>query len=305
MIKVSQKRYADRARRGASAPAAAASKVAWPASGQLWLVLMLLCPQSALFIAFAWDWVDLSAYLEFHLGLCGAAVAFGSWRAVASSAPDPDERIAFVLQVGAWTTLAGPFGTFIASGLLVRRANASGQPDGTSGHYPALSRLELLHRSLLDRRLRLDHAHSVRPLLDVIIDGTQNEKFDALSLIAKRYVPATAPTLKRALKDKDGSVRVLAATVMARQHNACTRRIGEAQEVARAAPDAPGGWRELGRAHLDYAGSGLLEVSRAETEFGYARAHLARAERLGHATALAAARDVLDAGEPREAPHAP
>ncbi len=89
-----------------------------------------------------------------------------------------------------------------------------------------LTRLELLHGSLLDRRLRLGHAHAIRPLLDVMIEGTQVEKLDALSLISKRYAPALAPALRRALEDKDGSVRVLAATVMAQQHNAFTKRIG-------------------------------------------------------------------------------
>ena len=119
-----------------------------------------------------------------------------------------------------------------------------------------------------------------REVMDVILDGTQMEKFDALSLISKRYAPAVAPALKRVLEDKDGSVRVLAATVMARQHNGYTRRIGERQAIARATPDDPNGWSALARAHLDYVGSGLLEESRAETERAQARIHLDRSERL-------------------------
>jgi hypothetical protein len=191
-----------------------------------------------------------------------------------------------IAQLVGWTTLAGPFGAFIAVALLVPRA-AEAQPDATSAPNATLSRLELLHCSLLDRRLRLNQAHSIRPLLDVIFDGTQSEKFDALSLMSKRFVPALAPALKQALEDTDGSVRVLAATVTARQHNACTRRIGEAQAMARGAADNPGGWRELGQAHLDYARSGLLEASRADTELGHARTHLARAEQLGRGDARA------------------
>jgi hypothetical protein len=133
---------------------------------------------------------------------------------------------------------------------------------------------------LLDRRVHLDQVHPVRPLMDVILDGTQTEKFDVLSLISKRFVPAAAPVLKCALEDSDAPVRVLAATVMAEQHNACTKRIGDCQTIARAAPDAPDGWRALGKAHLDYATSGLLEGSRAEIELDHARTHLAHAERL-------------------------
>lgn len=289
---------------------AAASKGAAPAAGRLWLVLVLFCLQSELFLGFATDRLDLATYLELHLGLCAATAVFGTWWTSSSSAPNPADGVVMVLQLAAWTTLAGPFGTLIAAGLLVPRTAAPEQADDTGRSRATLSRLELLHHALLDRRLHLDQVHPVRPLMDVIIDGTQSEKFDALSLISKRYVPAAAPALKCALEDKDASVRVLAATVMAQQHNACTKRIGDCQVIARAAPDTPSGWRKFGKAHLDYAMSGLLEGSRAETELGHARTHLARAERLESVGRLAdlseqptAAEDVLVYHEQRALPH--
>jgi hypothetical protein len=243
------------------------------------LVLLLLCAQAALFLAFTLGRLELPSYLACHLGLCAVAAIVGGRWAMAQSAPNPSDRIAMVAQLVGWTTLAGPFGTVIASGLLIPRAAA--RPDVSSEPNATLNRLELLHGSLLDRRMRLDRAHATRPLLDVVIEGAQSEKFDALSLMAKRFVPALAPALKQALEDKDGTVRVLAATVMARQHNACTKRIGDAQAMTRAAPDRPDGWRELGQAHLDYARSGLLEASRADTELGHAQTHLTRAAQLG------------------------
>jgi predicted Zn-dependent protease len=82
------------------------------------------------------------------------------------------------------------------------------------------------------------------------------------------------------LEDRDGSVRVLAATVMARQHNAYTKRIGALQAFAKTSPERPDHWGELGRARLDYAGSGLLEASRADAEATRARADLIRAKQL-------------------------
>jgi hypothetical protein len=264
-----------------------ASAGASPVRGWLWLILLLFFLECALFIAFAADGMGPPAYLQCHLGLCAATAALGGWWAAASAASDRADRIAMVVQLVAWTALAGPFGAFIAAGLLMPRAavanaDAAGQPDVAARFNAApLSRLELLHRSLLDRRLRLDGAHVIRPLLDVVIDGAQIEKFDALGLISKRYVPAAAPALKRALEDKDGSVRVLAATVMAQQHNAYTKRIGSCQAIASAAPHSASGWSDLGQAHLNYANSGLLEASRAETELSHARTHLARAQRLG------------------------
>jgi hypothetical protein len=148
-----------------------------------------------------------------------------------------------------------------------------------------MTRLALLHSALLDRRLRIGDAHSIRSLFDVMIDGTQLEKLDALSLISKHYAPALAPALKRALEDGDSSVRVLAATVMAQQHNAYTKRIGVLQASAKAAPGHSDGWSELGQACLDYAESGLLEASRAATEANQGRAYLAHS-RMAHTELL-------------------
>jgi hypothetical protein len=255
----------------------------FPLTVPLLLVAVLLCLESMLFLAFATARITMFSYLSVHAGLCAAALALGGlWAGRRHShGREAADRTAMVLQLVAWTGLAGPFGALTAVGLLVpQNVGATGQArDGARGQAE-MSRLELLHGSLLDRRLRLETAHSIRSLMDVIIDGTQFEKLDALSLISKSFVPALAPPLKRALEDKDAAVRVLAATVMAQQHNIHMRLIGELRAGAEAAPESPALWRELGQAHRDYAGSGLLEASRAEAELSQADAHLVRAERL-------------------------
>ena len=200
----------------------------------------------------------------------------GGWRAHPRAAGGCRQRAVQQFQSVRPGQLAGPFGTVVAAALLVpRKAGASDAEVAAS--RPGLTRLELLHGSLLDSRMRLERAHAIRPLLDVIIEGTQLEKFDALSLISKRYDPALAPALRRALEDKDASVRVLAATVLAQQNNAHTKRIGALQAVAKADAGTSSDWSELGQAHFDYAVSGLLETSRAEIEVSHALDYLARA----------------------------
>ena len=231
------------------------------------LLLGSLCLQSALFLAFAADHLDMGLYISFHLGVCAITAMFGGWCFRAPSAAEGvNEKTAMVLQVVAWAILAGPFGTLIAIALLVPRSAGATHIAATTGQHSELTRLELLHGSLLDRRLQVERAHAIRPLLDVIIDGTQIEKFDALSVISKRYAPALAPALRAALRDRDGSVRVLASTVMAQQHDAFTKRIGVLQAIAREAPELQIVRKSLGQAHLDYSESGLLETSRAEAE---------------------------------------
>jgi hypothetical protein len=256
------------------------------------LVLCLLCTQSALLVAFATGSLGLGAFASIHLAMCVAAGTFGRWW-LASPPGNADDDTAMVLQLAVWTTLAGPLGTVVAAALLVPRsaeANLLEASSAADAARPELSRVELLHFSLLDSRLRLEHAHTVRPLLDIILEGTQPEKFDALSLISKRYDAALAAVLRRALEDKDGSVRVLAATVMAQQHNAFTKAIGALQSAARAAPETPGHWSDLAQAHFDYAASGLLEPSRVEAETGQAFDHLTRAANLDPGNAVIRAR---------------
>jgi hypothetical protein len=65
---------------------------------------------------------------------------------------------------------------------------------------------------------------------------------------------------------------------LAKQHDGHTNRIGALQAQAQAASACSEDWRELGQARLDYAGSGLLETSRADIELRHARADFARAE---------------------------
>jgi hypothetical protein len=200
-----------------------------------------------------------------------------------------------VMQLAAWTVLLGPFGALIGMTLLLprgdvrsdARAGATSQgvitPETEDDAAPG--RLEALHNTLLDGRLRLGGAGGVRPLLDIVIEGTTAEKLDALGLIARRYVPALAPALKRGIQDADASVRVLAATVMAQLHNSHTRRIGTLQDAAQSG-STPAAWRALGEARLAYATSGLLESDRARREAKEGRACLERADALEPADAL-------------------
>lgn len=240
-------------------------------------VLGLAFLQSALLLSFALEALDFPTYLACHIALCSVAAASGSWWALTSVTTEcRADRFATIFQLVAWTALAGPFGTLTAAALFVPHGSGA-VPELAQARRPRFSPRELLHIKLLDHRLRLQDAHVVRPLLDVIIEGNRLEKLDALSLISRHYTPALATPLKRALQDKDNSVRVLAATVMARQNDVYTRRIGGLQSKARADSANPQCWRDLGQARIDYADSGLLEASRAKTEVSQADADFARA----------------------------
>ena len=228
--------------------------------------------QAALLAGFLDGSVGAVDFAAIHLAICGLVAGFGCLVR--------RDEAAFVFQLAAWTCLGGAFGSAMAAALLVPQRRAADEPpdgDEPAGDQAGKSRLELLHGALLDGRLRIAGAHATRPLLDVILEGGQVEKFDALSLISKHYEPALAPALRRALEDRDGSVRVLAATVIAKLNNGHTQRIGALQAATAHGADQAAGWRDLGQAHLAYAASGLLDASRAAAEAAQAARRLARA----------------------------
>ena len=104
-------------------------------------------------------------------------------------------------------------------------------PDEDIMDRSAIERAERVHVALLDRRVRLDGASHIRPLMDVIAEGSRSEKLEALRVVYRRYEAGLSTVLKRALQDSDTSVRVLAATVIAKlqrhvqpQHRRIARR---------------------------------------------------------------------------------
>lgn len=253
-----------------------AGSVAW-----LWLGLPLLAGQALLLSGFAAGTMPTEAYLLRHLGLCLAAAGLAAVWAVPAPPGRRRDRAAASAQLLLWTLLAGPFGTLAALALLTLSVPPPAMGPSEVADEPAtpLDRLERLYDAVLDGRLRRPGAHRIRPLADVIAAGRQCDKFDALNVISRRYSPQAAPLLRRALADPDGAVRVLAATIIAQQHDAHTQRIGALQAQAGVASAGFDEWAALAQARLAYAASGLLEPARAEAERDAARADMLRAER--------------------------
>ena len=238
-------------------------------------LLILLCLETTLFLALVGKTVGAGTFMWAHLGICAASAVLG-WASLGLTRNR--DLLGTVLLAATWTIVAGPFGPVMAAALLLPQRRRDLNPEANVG--PALTFREKLHGSLLDRRLHLEQAHRVPALADVFIDGSQAEKFCALRLISRRYDPAMAPALSRALADHDGSVRVLAATVMAQQQNRFTKRIGALQSAAEARPETVRQWADLGSAHFDYARSNLLERPRVLSELRDALACLIRAAQL-------------------------
>lgn len=246
-------------------------------------VVALLAWQIGLLFALLGGAIDLGGYAGIHIFGC---VVLATWLVWRLNSPAIDDRYSVALQIVAWTAVAGPFGAFVAAALsfpsttIRSRILHDGGIDSLTTDCSAIERVERMHVGLLDRRIRLDGASRIRPLIDVIVEGTQSEKLEALAVVYRKYEARLSAVLKRAMRDRDTSVRVLAANVTAKLHATYGRTIGDCETAAAAKPGLAQSWRNLAEARLGYAESGLLEASRARAQIEFAATDLTRAVEL-------------------------
>jgi hypothetical protein len=262
----------------------------------VWLlvfVVALLGWQIALSLALLGGIIELGACAVIHFFGCLVLAACLGLRL---NSPAIDNRYSAALQIVAWSALAGPFGAFVAAALALPSAPMRSKilrdsdVDSLTTDCSAMERVERMHITLLDRRVRLEGACRIRPLMDVIAEGSQSEKLEALGVIYRKYEARLSAVLKRALRDPDTSVRVLAATVTAKLHATYSRKIGDCQTAAAAKPRLAQNWRNVAEARLAYAESGLLEAPRARAQIEFAVGDLSRAAELDPADRALASR---------------
>jgi len=251
-----------------------------PKSQLLGFVVVLLGWQITLLMALINGFVGLGGYAVIHLTGCLALIAWLIWR---RSAGEVVSHYTTFLQIVVWSAVAGPFGAFVAFALAFRVAGTATpfvidpEAETSPGDGPELEQVDV-HLALRDRRIRLEGAHRVSPMMDVLAEGSNSEKLAALGVIYRRYDARLGAVLKRALQDSDTSIRVLAATVTAKLNSTFSRKIGDCQAATSAAPDLAESWRNVAAARLAYAESGLLQASRARQEVEAALADFARAK---------------------------
>lgn len=155
------------------------------------------------------------------------------------------------------TFVAGPFGSFCSLALLWPSHRLL-PIAGPAGDDPRHHHYETVMADLLAHRLQI-RTLSPRPLIDIFLVGSDDQQLTALGRMLKRFEPAMAATLRLALQSTEPSVRVLAATVIAKLHLDFSERIAALQVTAEMAT-APGeAWNELAAACWAYAKSGLLD----------------------------------------------
>jgi hypothetical protein len=259
----------------------------------LGFVVVMLGWQIALLLALLGGVIELGAYAGIHIVGC---LVLAAWLVCRLNGAVVDERNSAALQIVAWSAFAGPFGAFVATALAFATAviPSSIHPDGgiddLTTDRSEIERVERVHIALLDRRVRLEGASRIRPLMDVIAEGSRSEKIEALRVVYWKYEAGLSTVLSRALRDPDTSVRVLAASVIAKLNATYSCNIGDRQIEAAANPKVAHNWQTLAEARLAYAQSGLLDSSRARAQIEFAIGDLSRAAECDPADRASASR---------------
>ncbi|MBU6371095.1 MAG: hypothetical protein KJS97_00080 [Alphaproteobacteria bacterium] len=180
-----------------------------------------------------------------------------------------DERTrGLASQLAIWMAIAGALGAAIWVAVVAAEA-VRGEPrplfsaaiDAEIDDDP-VEALAAIAGSIQDGRVRLDGASTVQPLCDVLADASTASQLRALAALAQNYHAGMAHALSLALSRGQSSVRVLAATALAKLSQSYGARVD-----ARAAhpPATTAQWVALGQSRLDFALSGLLNDDRRST----------------------------------------
>jgi polysaccharide biosynthesis protein PelE len=106
---------------------------------------------------------------------------------------------------------------------------------------------------------------TLEPFADLMAHGSVEQKQAAIALIMSEFKPALAPALHRALNDADASVRVQAATAMARIESRFLDLALDLEARVASEPDNLQDAFALARHYDDYAITGLLDANRTLT----------------------------------------
>ncbi len=104
--------------------------------------------------------------------------------------------------------------------------------------------------------------YSVIPFQDVMVIGSESQKREAISRMTSRFHPSFAPAFHRALSDSSNSIRVQAATAVARIENQFLERLMRIADVARRYPRDPNVKLALAEHYDNYAFTGILDDER-------------------------------------------
>lgn len=163
------------------------------------------------------------------------------------------------------SAIAGIFGAvgalfgFIASAVFRTRAHHFDAWYDTIFPRDTLSESQTIYDGIVEGLDENPSTYNVMPFLDVMRLGSERQKRHALAKMTSRFNPRFAPAFRAALSDTNNTIRVQAATAIAKIEREYTRKL-ERIELARMKESTnPMLTMALARFYDDYAFTGVLD----------------------------------------------
>ena len=164
------------------------------------------------------------------------------------------------------TTVAGPLGAFISIISMLVYLFIIGQREFIQIKFKKLhpDRYLTISEKIFNRVMWDKPVEDIKtePFEDILLYGIIKEKQNALIKIKKYFNPEFARFLLIAVNDKDNSIRVQAAAIIASIESDITSRIHELEEKINNGTTSKQSFLSFLKLYLDYAESGILDLDK-------------------------------------------
>lgn len=213
--------------------------------------------------------IGLQVWPVVPLVIHGVLVFFTSILAYGQYKKGLDARHIGLLAIVSATT--GVFGTigalvgFVVSGIFAGRSKHF--KDWYESIFPSdtLSQSQEIYDRIVEGFDENPRSYSVGSFVDVMQLGSENQKRRALAKMTSRFHPRFAAAFKAALRDHSNTIRVQAATAIAKIEKEFTYKLERIEAARKKQPNNALLMLALAKFYDDYAFTGVLDIEREKS----------------------------------------
>ncbi|MFM9889847.1 MAG: tetratricopeptide repeat protein [Rickettsiales bacterium] len=172
------------------------------------------------------------------------------------------QHLAMLTIVSATTSIFGTLGALFGFvGTLIFRARSQHFAEWYASIFPTdtPSDAQVIYDSILEGIDENPSHYGVMPFVDVMRLGSENQKRRALAKMTSRFSPRFSPAFKVALADSSNTIRVQAATAIAKIERDFGQRLERIEEARVREPRNTHLTMALAKFYDDYAFTGILD----------------------------------------------
>jgi tetratricopeptide (TPR) repeat protein len=172
------------------------------------------------------------------------------------------QHLSLLAIVSATTGIFGAVGAlfgFIVTVLFGSRSHHFSEWYETIFPTDTISEPQTIYDSITEGLDENPSIYDVMPFNDVMRLGSENQKRRALAKMTSRFSPRFAPAFKSALSDSNNTIRVQAATAIAKVEREFTSKLERIEQARAENPNDPMLTMALAKFYDDYAFTGVLD----------------------------------------------